>query len=76
MTIMATRKRWSDLNGAQRTAIIVGSAIEVVLTCVALADLARRPRAQVRGPKALPTLLLGVARPDLSWGPRRGTTPA
>ena len=53
MTIVATKKRWSDFSGGQRAAILVGTAIEVVLTTVALADLARRPRAQVRGPKPL-----------------------
>jgi hypothetical protein len=51
--IMATKKQWSDFSGGQRAAILVASAIEVVLTTVALADLARRPRAQVRGPKSL-----------------------
>jgi hypothetical protein len=51
--IMATKQQWSDFSGGQRAAILVGSAIEVVLTTVALADLARRPRAQVRGPKSL-----------------------
>jgi Phospholipase_D-nuclease N-terminal len=51
--IMPTKKQWSDLSGGHRAAIIIGSAIEVVLTTVALADLARRPRAQVRGPKSL-----------------------
>jgi hypothetical protein len=50
---VATKKRWSDLSEGQRAVIIVGTAIEVVLTTVALADLARRPRAQVRGPKPL-----------------------
>lgn len=53
MTIMATKKQWSDFSGGQRAAIIVAAATEVVLTGVALADLARRPRAQVRGPKTL-----------------------
>jgi hypothetical protein len=51
--IMADKKQWSDFSGGQRAIILVGSAIEVVLTTVALADLARRPRAQVRGPKSL-----------------------
>jgi hypothetical protein len=60
MTIMATRKRWSDFSRGQRAAIIVGSAIEAVLTSVALADLARRPRAQVRGPKPLWALVCVV----------------
>ena len=51
--IMGTKKQWSDFSGGQQAAILVGSAIEVVLTTVALADLARRPRTQVRGPKSL-----------------------
>jgi Phospholipase_D-nuclease N-terminal len=50
---VATKKRWSDFSGGQQAAILVGTGIEVVLTTVALADLARRPRAQVRGPKAM-----------------------
>jgi len=50
---MATKKQWSDFSGVQRAAIIVAAAIEVVLTGVALSDLARRPRVQVRGPKTL-----------------------
>jgi hypothetical protein len=53
VAIVATKKRWSDFSEGQRAAIMVGTAIEVVLTTVALADLARRPRAQVRGPKPL-----------------------
>lgn len=37
----------------QRVAIATGAAVELVLTTVALVDLARRPAAQVRGSKAL-----------------------
>jgi hypothetical protein len=50
---MPERRRWDDLSRQQRTAIVVGAAVELVLTTVALSDLARRPAAQVRGPKAL-----------------------
>lgn len=53
VTVVATKKRWSDFNATQKTAILVGAAIEAITTTVALADLARRPRAQVRGPKPL-----------------------
>jgi hypothetical protein len=60
MTIVAGRKRWSDFSRGQRGAIIVASAIEMVLTSVALADLARRPRARVRGPKPLWALVCVV----------------
>lgn len=37
----------------QRTAVLVGAAIEITLTAVALTDLARRPVERVRGPKLL-----------------------
>jgi hypothetical protein len=50
---VAPKKRWSDFSPAQRAAIIAVSIVEVVLTTVALVDLARRPSAQVRGGKAL-----------------------
>jgi hypothetical protein len=50
---MATTKRWSDLTDAQRAAIVVAAGVELVLTSLALVDLARRPAAQVRGPKVL-----------------------
>jgi hypothetical protein len=46
------KRRWSDLTTGQQRAIIVGGAVEVVVTAVALRDLARRPSAQVRGSKA------------------------
>ena len=50
---MATKRQWSDLTGTQQKVIVVSSAVEAVLTAVALVDLRRRPAAQVRGPKAL-----------------------
>jgi hypothetical protein len=46
------KKGWRDLTPAQRRAIVVGGAAEVVMTAVVLRDLARRPRDRVRGPKA------------------------
>jgi hypothetical protein len=66
--------RWSDLSRNQRAAITVGSAVEIVLTTTALVDLARRPRAQVRGAKALWALGCFVQPVGpiayLSWGRR------
>ena len=50
---MSQKRKWSDLTTGQRTAIVAAGTIEVVLTTVALVDLARRPTAAVRGPKAL-----------------------
>jgi hypothetical protein len=41
------------MSGGQRAAIVVGAGVEIALTVTALVDLARRPRALVRGPKPL-----------------------
>jgi hypothetical protein len=49
---MARKVQWSDLSDRQRKVVVVAGAVEVVLTTIALADLARRPAAQVRGSKA------------------------
>jgi hypothetical protein len=45
------KKRWADLTDGQRKAIVLGGLAELVVTTVALRDLARRPAAQVRGAK-------------------------
>ena len=57
---MAKQQRWSDLDPRARRAIVVGSIVELVLTAVALRDLKRRPKSQVRGPKLLWRLLAFV----------------
>jgi hypothetical protein len=44
-------KRWSDFSPAQQKAIILGGIAELLMTSLALRDLSRRPRAQVRGSK-------------------------
>ncbi|MFZ0323748.1 MAG: PLD nuclease N-terminal domain-containing protein [Actinomycetes bacterium] len=50
---MAAQRRWSELSRTQQTRIVVLGTVEVILTAVALVDLARRPAEQVRGRKAL-----------------------
>jgi len=45
------KKKWSDLTPTQQKALIAGGAVEVVLTTIALRDLARRPASEVRGRK-------------------------
>jgi hypothetical protein len=56
------KKQWNDLSTGQQRAIIVGGAVEVVLTAVALSNLVRRPASQVRGSKVL-WLLSFVVQP-------------
>jgi hypothetical protein len=49
----AVRKRWTELPPWQQAGIVAVSAVEIVLTAMAVVDIVRRPRSQVRGPKAL-----------------------
>lgn len=48
---MAEKKTWADLTETEKRAIYVSGAVEVVITTVALIDLAKRPGERVRGPK-------------------------
>lgn len=48
---MANRRRWSELSERTRRAIIIAASVEGALKIAALIDLARRPAAEVRGPK-------------------------
>ena len=48
---MARKKRWTDLGTGERIGLIAVVLAELALTSRALVDLARRPAAQVRGPK-------------------------
>ncbi len=45
------KKKWKDLTTGQKRAIVAGAAVQFTLLAVAATDLARRPAAQVRGPK-------------------------
>ena len=54
------RPRWEDLPRWQQAGVVALAAAEVVLTTTAAVDLARRPRRQVRGPKALWVAAFGV----------------
>jgi hypothetical protein len=47
------KKRWSDYSPWQRAAIVVGAVAELIMTTIALRDLARRPATQVRGSKRM-----------------------
>ena len=48
---MARKKRWSDLSTGEKVGLSTVALVELALTAKALADLARRPATQVRGPK-------------------------
>jgi len=45
------KKRWADLSPRTRRLVVIGGAVDGVLTIAALLDLLRRPADEVRGPK-------------------------
>jgi len=47
------KRRWSDFSRGQQTAIVLGAIGELIITTIALRDLARRPATEVRGWKLL-----------------------
>ena len=56
------KRRWSDFARQQQTAMVLGAIAELIMTTIALRDLARRPAAQVRGRK-LPWALTFFVQP-------------
>ncbi|OJF14754.1 PLD nuclease N-terminal domain-containing protein [Couchioplanes caeruleus] len=67
---------WSDLPRWQKAGTLIVAPAEIVLTALAVADLIRRPSAEVRGPKALwwAGLLVQPLGPIayLAWGRSAG----
>jgi len=45
------KKKWADLSARQRTMVIVGALIQLVLLTLAQRDLSKRSAADIRGPK-------------------------
>ena len=62
MAPTGSKKQWRDLTPRQQRGIVAGGLVELVLTSLALRDLARRPATEVRGPKPL-WLLAFVVQP-------------
>lgn len=47
------KKSWKELSRGQRTGVVVLGALQLALHGAAAWDIARRPRQQIRGSKAL-----------------------
>ncbi|WP_410645044.1 PLD nuclease N-terminal domain-containing protein [Amycolatopsis sp. lyj-346] len=73
---MGDHKRWRDLTGPQRTAIGTAASVQLLLAAAAWWDLAHRPVTQVRGPKWMWALVIGVnfVGPVLYFARGRATT--
>jgi hypothetical protein len=57
---MRTTRRWSDLDRRQRRWVAAAAAVQLSLAAAAWRDLARRPAAQVNGPKGLWAAVISV----------------
>lgn len=53
MTSHRAQRRWSELSGGQRAGAVAAGVVQLGLLVAALADLRRRPAAEVRGSKKL-----------------------
>jgi hypothetical protein len=54
MAVFVPRNRkWSDLSGAQRLAIMIVGLVEVVMLVATLRDIRRRPADEINGSKRL-----------------------
>jgi Phospholipase_D-nuclease N-terminal len=75
LSAMARQRRWADMSGPERAAVVTLGSIELALTAVAGVDLYQRPPEDVRGPKALwwPIIFVQPVGPIayLAFGRRR-----
>jgi Phospholipase_D-nuclease N-terminal len=67
-------KKWSDLGGGQRAAVVALGSLQLVLAATAWLDLARRPADAVNGRKAVWAAIIAVnwvgPLSYLRWGRR------
>ena len=71
----ARPRRWADLTPRQRLLTVVAGSVQLSLAALSCTDLARRPAAQVNGPKPLWAAIIAVnfvgPLAYLRWGRRR-----
>jgi hypothetical protein len=53
-------QQWSDLSPGRQTGMLIAASVQLALAATAWTDLARRPAALIRGPKALWAVLIAV----------------
>jgi hypothetical protein len=68
------RRRWADLTPRQQALTLFAGSVQLALAATAWTDLARRPAAQVNGPKPLWAAIIAVnfvgPLSYLRWGRR------
>jgi hypothetical protein len=53
-------QQWSDLSPGRQTGMLIAASVHLALAATAWTDLAHRPAALIRGPKALWAVLIAV----------------
>ena len=53
-------QNWNELSSGRKTGMLIAASVHLALAATAWTDLARRPAAQIRGPKALWAVLIAV----------------
>jgi len=68
------RKKWTELTGGQKAAVVLLGSLQLSLAATAWSDLARRPARQVNGRKGVWAAVIAVnwvgPLAYLSWGRR------
>lgn len=57
---MGRKKSWAEMSGGERAAVITLASVQLALAATAWTDLAKRPAAQVNGPKSAWALAISV----------------
>jgi hypothetical protein len=60
VTAAAAHRRWADLSGRERTALLTLASVQLSLAATAWTDLARRPASRVNGPKAVWAVVIAI----------------
>jgi len=54
------KTKWQEMSTTRKAVVIVVGTVQILLAVKAWADLARRPKSQVRGPKARWASIIGI----------------
>jgi hypothetical protein len=60
MVSRRNKRRWAEMSTPQKAAVVLGGTVQIALALAAWFDLARRPAAQVKGPKARWVGIIGI----------------
>lgn len=57
---MSKKQTWNDMTAGRKVAVVIVGTVQAALAAAAWADLAKRPAAQVNGPKGVWAAVIAV----------------